>query len=298
MSFLPDRYDSPIDLPFNQASLEEHFKFSAPVHDPGDAGVWLMVQSGQLIFCKKGEAFDLPPGKQPPLPTADGFTPLYIGTWHGQPCRLLPVSKETELLPGYESESLFARNPQLPLELLSLGGLGNMILHWETVSRYCGNCGSAMDRLPDEWGKQCSGCSATHFPRIHPCIIVLIRKGDELLLVRKSEWLENRFGLVAGFVDFGENLEETVVREVREEVGLEVKNIRYIGSQSWPFPSQLMTGFAADYAGGEIVLQEEELAEAGWYHKEQLPTLPPGRSIARYLIDEAVESKVSQSDSK
>lgn len=290
MSFLPDRYDSPINLPFNRATLEEHFEFGMPDNDPGGVGFWLMIQAGQLIFLREEETFELPGGEGPPLPSVDGFSPLYIGQWQGKPCRLLPVSKETVLPGKLQTESLFARDPQLPLDLLSLGGLGNMILHWEKVSRHCGNCSGRMKHLPGEWGKVCSACGATHFPRIHPCIIVLIRKGDELLLVRKPEWLEKRFGLVAGFVDFGENLEECVVREVREEVGIEVENIRYIGSQSWPFPSQLMTGFVADYVSGEIVLEEKELAEAGWYHKDRLPTLPPRRSIARYLIDAAVES--------
>ena len=287
MSFLPDHYASPVDLPFNRATLAKHFSFSNATHDPGDNGVWLMLQAGQLLFHRTADRFELPGGKRPPLPEVADTSPLYIGTWQGQPCRLLPVPRETELPPGLLAESLFARDPQLPLELLSLGGLGNMMLHWEKVSRYCGDCGALMVRLPREWGKKCSACAASHFPRIHPCIIVLIRKGEELLLVRKPEWLEKRFGLVAGFVDFGENLEETVVREVREEVGLEVRNIRYVGSQCWPFPSQLMTGFVADYAGGEIVLQQEELAEAGWYHIDRLPTLPPHRSIARYLIDAA-----------
>lgn len=295
MSFLPDSYASPTDLPFNQASLDRYLKFSAESNDPGGPGFWLMLQAGQLIICKEAGQIGLPAGEQPPLPPAGDFTPLYIGDWQGQPCRLLPVSRDIQLPAELQAESLLARDPQLPLELLSLGGLGNMILHWEKVSRHCGNCGAIMERLPGEWGKKCPGCQALHFPRIHPCIIVLIKKGDELLLVRKPEWADNRFGLVAGFVDFGENLEETVAREVREETGLEVENIRYVGSQCWPFPSQLMTGFVADYAGGEIDLQEDELEEAGWYRKDRLPTLPPRRSIARYLIDAAVESESSLS---
>lgn len=289
MSFLPQNYASPIDLPFNHACLERHLDFSTPDKDPGGPGVWLLLQAGQLIIAKSAEQCELPVSQTPPLPFLDQDEALYIGDWKAQPCRLLPVPRDVELPSHYRAESLLAREPQLPLELLSLGGLGNMILHWERVSRHCGNCGAVMERLPGEWGKKCTSCGAIHFPRIHPCIIVLVRKGDELLLVRKAEWADNRFGLVAGFVDFGENLEETVVREVREETGIEVENIRYTGSQCWPFPSQLMTGFVADYAGGEIVLEEEELAEAGWFHKDQLPTLPPRRSIARYLIDEAIK---------
>jgi NAD+ diphosphatase len=288
MHALPDRYDSPVDLPFNRTSLAEHFELRTPDRDPGGLGYWVMLQAGQLLVSAEGPQTSLPSSRVPPLPSLRNMAPLYLGQWQGLPCRLLQVSRETALADGLKAESLLAREPQLPLELLSLGGLANMVLHWEKVSCHCGNCGNPMERLSGEWGKQCNGCGASHFPRIHPCIIVLIRKGDELLLVRKPEWADHRYGLVAGFVDVGESLEETVVREVREEVGLEVQNIRYVGSQCWPFPSQLMTGFVADYAGGEIVLQEDELAEAGWFHRDHLPTLPPRRSIARYLIDDAV----------
>jgi NAD+ diphosphatase len=117
----------------------------------------------------------------------------------------------------------------------------------------------------------------------------MVRRDNELLLVRKPEWAAGRFGLVAGFVEFGENLEQTVVRELREETGIEVKNIRYHGSQSWPFPSQLMTGFSAEYQSGEVKLQADELAEGGWFAYDNLPQLPPRRSIARWLIDMAVK---------
>jgi NAD+ diphosphatase len=115
---------------------------------------------------------------------------------------------------------------------------------------------------------------------------VLVRRNDEFLLVRKAVWPEGRYGLVAGFVDFGESLEECVVREVREETGLEVTNIRYVGSQNWPFPSQLMAGFVADYAGGEVCVGEDELEDARWFCIGNLPaTLPGKRSIARWIID-------------
>lgn len=146
-----------------------------------------------------------------------------------------------------------------------------------------------MIRLQNEWGKECQACNNHHFPRIHPCVIGLIIKGDEILLARKAEWTDGRYSLVAGFVEFGECLEEAMARETAEETNIQIKNIRYIGSQSWPFPSQLMCGFVADYAGGEIELRDKELADAQWSKLDQLPTLPPKRSIARHLIDRAGE---------
>jgi NAD+ diphosphatase len=186
---------------------------------------------------------------------------------------------------GWTAENLQSAEPRLSLELLSLGALGAQILHLDHNSRCCSRCGGKMARILDSSGKKCCTCGALHFPHIHPCVIVLVRRGDEVLLVRKSEWADGRYGLVAGFLDQGECLEEAVVREVLEETGIRVQNLRYIGSQSWPFPSQLMAGFVADYAGGEIVVEEKELEDARWFAITDLPALPPKRSIARYLID-------------
>lgn len=284
---LPDNYPSAIDLPFNRASLDSDFQFSTPDQDPGTSGAWLILRGNSLVFSAAAEGPGMPTGKNPPLPWQQA--PIYIGNWRGQPCRLLPVARETALPATLQTQSMQARNPQLPLALVSLAGVGQMILHWERTSRFCGNCGAELVRLSGEWGKECRACNNHHFPRIHPCVIGLIVKGDKILLVRKPEWADGRFGLVAGFVEFGESLEEAMVREVAEETALKIGNLRYLGSQCWPFPSQLMIGFVADYLDGEIKLQEDELAEADWYSLDQLPTLPPNRSIARYLIDRAGE---------
>jgi NAD+ diphosphatase len=183
------------------------------------------------------------------------------------------------------ASDLLAGNPDLPIDLLSLGGLACQILHWEGNSLYCSKCGTAMQRLPGEWGKRCPDCGGHHFPHIHPCVIVIVRKPGEILMTRKSEWPEGRYSLVAGFLDFSESLEEAVAREVMEETGIKINNIRYIGSQGWPFPSQMMAGFVADYVSGEVQVEEKELEDAGWFCVDDLPNLPPKRSIARYLID-------------
>lgn len=284
---LPESYPSPSALPFNRQSLDRYFQLSTSAQDPGDDGVWLVLQGQSVLTTNGGNGPELPAGK-PPVDTRNQ-SPLYIGNWQGRPCRILLIDKDSKLPAGLESHSLMAREPQIPLAVLSLAGVGLMILHWERSSRYCGQCGEELTRLVGEWGKECRRCKSRHFPRIHPCVIGLIVKGDEILLVRKSEWADGRYGLVAGFVEFGESLEEAMARETAEETGIQITNIRYIGSQCWPFPSQLMCGFVADYVSGEIVIQEDELAEAGWYKLAQLPTIPPRRSIARYLIDQAAE---------
>lgn len=284
---LPDYFPSPVDLPFNRASLNDNFCPATPDQDPGGNGVWLLLQGMNLLTVETNHGQQLPEGDSPLLTSES--PPLYIGQWQGQPCRLLHVSHAMEMPPQLHKQPLRAIEPKVSLPLLSLAGIGQMILHWEHASRYCGNCGEKMIRLPEEWGKECHACHRLHFPRIHPCVIGLVIKGDEILLVRKAEWADERYGLVAGFVEFGECLEEAMVRELAEETNIKITNIRYLGSQSWPFPSQLMCGFVADYADGEIELLDHELAEAGWFKLDCLPILPPKRSIARHLIDRAGE---------
>jgi NAD+ diphosphatase len=282
---LPEGYPSPVELPFNRAGLDNHFQIAAPDKEPEAAGVWLVLQGSMLLTTAGSQGPELPAGKSPPLVVE---TPsLYIGRWDGRPCRLLRISRNQKIPANLQAHSLLEKNPQIPLPLLSLAGVGLMILHWEAASRNCGHCGGTLRHLPAEWGKKCQACNKQHYPQIHPCVIGLVIKGDEILLVRKAEWADGRYGLVAGFVDFGECLEEAMAREVLEETGIVIDNIRYLGSQCWPFPSQLMTGFVADYVSGEINLQEDELEDGGWYKLDQLPIIPPQRSIARYLIDQA-----------
>jgi NAD+ diphosphatase len=220
--------------------------------------------------------------------------PLYVGTWDGKPCRALALPKDHPLPPPCAAESLLANDPSLSIELLSLAGLAGQILHWEKISRHCSLCGGGMERVPGEWGKKCLSCGYVHYPHVHPCVIVLVRRPGELLLTRKSVWPPGRYSLVAGFIDVGECLEEAVAREVLEETGVRVRNIRYAGSQCWPFPSQLMAGFIADYAGGDVVVEEKELEDARWFPLNALPQLPPRRSIARYLIDTFLSSRESE----
>jgi NAD+ diphosphatase len=143
--------------------------------------------------------------------------------------------------------------------------------------------------------KQCTNCGKEVWPQVSPAIIVRIRRGDEILLVHAKNFRRSEmYGLVAGFVETGETLEECVRREVHEEVGLEIKNIRYFGSQPWPYPCGIMIGFTADYAGGQIHLQEEELSSGKWFDRDHLPQIPDKMSIARKLIDDYIAEKRDQ----
>ena len=278
---LPDSYPSTCALPFNRESFEQQFQLSTPDQDPGGEGYWLLLEGQKLVTSNDPQTPELLQQLPAELNTRSA---LYIGNYLERPCRLLMLKSDDHLTPGC---SLQATDPQITLPLLSLAGVALMINHWERSSRFCGYCGGHLSRLEREWGKKCQECGKIHFPRIHPCVIGLIVKNDEILLVRKPEWVKGRFGLVAGFVEFGESLEQAMSREIMEETGITVDNLRYIGSQSWPFPSQIMHGFVCDYVNGDLQLQEDELEEGGWYKLDALPTLPPQRSIARYLIDSA-----------
>jgi NAD+ diphosphatase len=169
---------------------------------------------------------------------------------------------------------------------------GIQLLEWRRSHLFCSRCGSATAPHPHEHAMICTVCKYSQYPRLQPVIIVAITRRDadqpRILLARAANFTTHMFSLIAGFVEVGETLEQAVAREVKEEVGLDVTNIRYISSQPWPFPSNLMVGFQADYAGGEIVLQEEEIAEAGFFTFDDLPPLPPSGSISMRLIEHAI----------
>ena len=161
------------------------------------------------------------------------------------------------------------------------------LAEWRAANRFCGRCGTAMrpHASPGERAFVCPACGYAAYPKIVPAVIVLVTKGDRVLLQRNSHYRTANWSLVAGFVDPGENFEEAVRREVREEAAIEVKDIRYVASQTWPFPSNIMVGFRAEHAGGELTPDGEEVLESGWFGRDDLPPIPGKGSIARQMID-------------
>lgn len=179
---------------------------------------------------------------------------------------------------------------KLPEELYLKAGKCAELLYWDKNTHYCGVCGGPM-KLHTDISKRCEHCGKEVWPQLATAIIVRITRGeDEILMARGRNFRGDYYGLIAGFVETGETLEEAVRREVREETGLEVANIRYFGSQPWPYPCGLMVGFTADYAGGHIRVQREELKHVAWFRRGHLPKVPEKLSIARHLIDDWVES--------
>ena len=177
---------------------------------------------------------------------------------------------------------------KLPRELYLKAGKCAELLYWDKNTRYCGVCGGPM-KFHTDISKRCEHCGKEVWPQVAPAVIVRITRGDdEILMARGRNFRGDFYGLIAGFVETGETLEEAVVREVREETGLEIRNIRYFASQPWPYPSGVMVGFTAEYVGGTIHVQREELKNVAWFHRDHLPTLPEPLSIARWLVDDWV----------
>jgi NAD+ diphosphatase len=176
-------------------------------------------------------------------------------------------------------------------DLFLLATRAKQILLWDKSTRFCGYCGQETQLSTTERAKICSGCHAVFYPHISPVILVRIHYKKQLLLARSPHFAKGLYSVLAGFVEPGESAEQTVAREVAEEVGIKIKNIQYFGSQPWPFPSNLMLAFTAEYDSGEITIDNIEIEDAGWFSIDKLPELPPKKlSLSRQMIDDFVFS--------
>jgi NAD+ diphosphatase len=208
--------------------------------------------------------------------------PVQLGLLNGQPVFVAEL-----LTPGvYETQGLSLRSllPQLPDAAWALLSRAAQLQHWQSQHRFCGQCGQPTRLSSLELCQECSACSYRAYPKIAPCVIGLVTWGDRLLLAHHQRHSQARYSLLAGFVEAGESAEAAFAREVFEEVGIRISGIRYVTSQAWPFPSQLMLGFFAEYAGGDLQLDQREIRDAAWFAPDNLPLIPPPHSIAGKLI--------------
>ncbi len=196
--------------------------------------------------------------------------------------RLHPDNKAPNIFQTIHLRQLFN---QLGERWFVLAGKAKEIIIWDSHYQFCAKCAEKLSKNKNELSKTCGICQHVYYPPIAPAVIVLVRRGNEMLLAHSSRFPRAFYSTLAGFVEVGETAEETIVREIREEVGIEVKNIQYFASQAWPFPHQLMLGYFADYASGEIKIDNREIIAADWFSPDNLPQLPDKLSIARRLID-------------
>ena len=214
----------------------------------------------------------------------------YFGSMAGVPCFFADLPEAAALSAGFECRGIFELLGRVDEEMLLVAGCATQLIRWGRSHQYCGQCRRPTEDTAEERARICRECGLTYYPRLSPAVIVAVVKDDKILLGTSPRFRSDFWSVLAGFVEPGETAEKCVAREVREEVGITVKNIRYFGSQPWPFPDSLMLGFTAEYAEGEITTDGTEISDADWFTADDLPKIPPRLSIARSLIDWFMEN--------
>lgn len=263
--------------------LPPGFVPSALFTTPAAHGTWFLFRGRELLVSSDAA---LPVVSGPEALGLPLLRSQHLGTLRGQPCFSGELSLDCSAPAGMMFVDLRQLYGRLELSLLSLAGHAVQVMDWDRTHRFCGACGSPTTPHARMRARVCAGCGLEHYPRVAPAMIVLVERGLEVLLARSPHFPSGMYSALAGFVDPGESLEECVHREVREETGVTIHNLRYFRSQQWPFPNSLMLGFFADYASGEIVPEPGEIDDAAFFHVDALPRVLPTRlSIASQLLE-------------
>lgn len=247
--------------------------------------LWFLIHEQKIITFSENGVTSIPDYKNIKENNIVPGHIQYMGTYDSVPCYAAEITSTKDLPECFSVHSPLTLVNEIGVDLVRLGGLAGQFITWSRNHRFCGKCGKLTDDKKDERAKICTACSQIYYPRLSPAIIVAVIKDDRLLMASSPRFPSKFYSVLAGFVEPGETLEECVKREVREEVGIEVKNIKYFGSQPWPFPDSLMIGFTAEYESGEIMADQNEVTDAGWFARDKIPRIPPSISIARKLID-------------
>jgi NAD+ diphosphatase len=253
-------------------------------------GFWLAFNQTSLLLVESNGKLELPILNG--LEEVD-LTPIriqYLGTLEGHPCYSAELSPEAKAPQGMSFRDLRMTYSELDEDIFLLAGRALQIIAWDQTHQYCGRCGHKTEDFPGERAKRCPSCGFLSYPRLSPATITAVIKGNKILLSHYARVKTHMHTIIAGFVEPGESLEECVHREILEEAGVYVKNIKYFGSQPWPFPNSLMIGFTAEYESGDIKVDGVEISEAGWYDAANLPEIPPKMSISREIIDWYVQN--------
>jgi NAD+ diphosphatase len=252
--------------------------------EPSASSLWFVVRGSEVLVAERGERVAVPTLDE--LDATAAAEAHYLGALGSIDCFAVHVERVGEPPPGWTFTGLRPLNGRIEDDVFWVAGRALQVVEWDTTHRFCGRCATPTEPVAGERARRCPACGLLAYPRISPAVIVRVTRGEEILLARGRRFAEPIYSILAGFVDPGESLEETVVREVGEEAGIEIGDVRYWGSQSWPFPHSLMVGFTAEWTAGDIRIDEEELVDARWFRRDALPQLPMTFSIARSLIEE------------
>ena len=268
-------------------------RFIAAVEPPhgAESAIWLIFREQEVLLQTDSNGHRLPRFK---TATESGLATShenFLGFLDGTPCFAAEVPEDSAAPPEMVFTNMRRLFALLGEFYFGLAGRARQIVSWDKTHTFCGQCGCETKLMQNERARICPNCGLAAYPRLSPAVIVLIERGDELLLGRSPRLPEGMYSVLAGFVEPGETLEETVHREIREEVGIGVTNLRYFGSQPWPFPNSLMIGFVAEYESGELDIDKDELEDARWCTQDNLPLIPSEMSIARRLIDHFFEKR-------
>jgi NAD+ diphosphatase len=248
--------------------------------------LWIVLHRGNIVVQESSGAWVLPRRASPLVERLVDRHALQLGAFDAQSVLLVDLDADSPLPDDHRAVGLRDLYNRVDDEHYAVAGYATQMALWQRSANFCMRCGAPLLPLEREWGKRCSDddCKWTMYPPVNPCTITLVHDGERALLTHKNGW-GPRYGLVAGFVEPGESLEENLRREVAEEVGVQVATTEYFSSQPWPFPHQVMVGFLAQYESGDVRIDADELDDARWFHVDALPVIPPPLSIARRIID-------------
>jgi len=283
-----------IELPFSAPA--EFIGAVRPPSAPLSSALWFVFRENDLLV-SAGGAPQLPVVLHPDALGFEVAHVQYFGRLGAEHCYACDVGASVPAASGWTWRGLRSLYTRLPDAQFALAGRALQLVDWDRSNGFCGRCGTPTSARTTERARECPACGLVAYPRIAPAIMALVRRApDEILLARSPRFPPGMHSALAGFVEPGESLEQCLQREVLEEVGLEVENVRYFASQPWPFPHSLMVAFTADWKSGEIRVDPLEIESAQWFNVRSLPQLPQPISISRRLIDAVVAAMIAQLD--
>ena len=255
---------------------------------PNGTPLWFVFQSSKLLVFDNQTTLSVPQASALEQLQLNPLRQHYLGQLQDHPCFCVELPENDTPPEGASLLGLREIFGRVPDDHFALAGRAVQILSWDKSHQFCGACATPTKLKDSERARECPSCGLVSYPRLAPAVMALVRRDHQLLLARSPHFPPGMYSALAGFVDPGESLEQTITREVQEEVGLRVKNVRYFASQPWPFPHSLMIAFTSDYADGEITPDPTEIEDAQWFDLDSLPRLPSKISISRRLIDSVI----------